>query len=130
LTAPLQDYLTSVGSLPFTFGSHDCALFAAGAVLAQTGRDFGEPFRGRYKSAAGASRALRLYGAGTLAATLTAALGEPVHPAFAQRGDIVMMDGNAGVCVGAQSLFVGDAGLEPRATLHCQEAWRVHGQAT
>lgn len=109
----------------FAYGEADCARFVAEAVEAQTGQDFYAPFRGRYKSAAASVRALRTHGAGDLAATITAALGEPVHPAFAGRGDIVMMDGNAGVCAGLWSWFVGEAGLEKRATADCQTAWKV-----
>ncbi len=123
--AAFHAVLDDWAAAPFEYGSRDCALLAADVVLALTGTDFGAPFRGRYRSAAGSVRALRLYGAGDLPATLTAALGAPVHPAFAGRGDIVMLGGNAGVCTGGQSLFVGDAGLEARATADCQMAWRV-----
>lgn len=121
----LQAVLDDWAEAPFAYGSRDCALLAAAVVLALTGKDFGAPFRGRYRSAAGAVRALRQFGAGDLPSTLTAALGEPQHPAFAGRGDIVVMDDNAGVCVGAKSLFVGDAGLEARPTGACDLVWKV-----
>jgi hypothetical protein len=109
----------------FAYGEADCARFVAEAVQAQTEADFYAPFRGRYKTAAASIKALRTIGAGDLAATITAALGEPMHPAFAGRGDVVMLDGNAGICMGAASWFVGDAGLERRATADCQTAWKV-----
>jgi hypothetical protein len=110
---------------PFAWGSHDCALWAADAVLAQTGQDFGAPFRGKYRSVAGSLRALKEHGAGDLVSTITAALGEPVPVAWAGRGDIVMLDGGAGVCIGRDALFVGDNGLEARRTLSCELAWKV-----
>jgi hypothetical protein len=111
---------------PFEYGRYDCASFAAAVVKAQTGRDFYTPFRGKYRSAAGAARALRLYGAGDLPGTLTAALGEPVHPAFAGRGDVVMNEqGNAGLCLGAQSMFIGEGGAAHLPTLSCTMAWKV-----
>jgi hypothetical protein len=123
----LHAYLDGVATKPFEYGSHDCALHAANAVLAMTGDDFGAPFRGRYKSAAGAVRALRDFGAGDLPKTLTAALGEPVHPAFAGRGDIVMANGSAGVCMGDFAWFVGEnAAGEPGADgliKHARSLW-------
>lgn len=109
----------------FEYGAADCARFVAEAVQAQTGTDFYAPFRGKYTTLAGSVKALRKIGAGDLAATITAALGDPVHPAFAGRGDVVMLDGNAGVCAGTMSWFVGEAGLEQRATAACQTAWKV-----
>jgi hypothetical protein len=112
---------------PFEWGVHDCALWAAAAVEAQTGKDFAAPFRGKYTSQKGAAVALRKYGAGTLEATMTKFLDEPIPVAFAKRGDIVMRDGNVGVCVGYYALFVGDEGLEQIAAMACQKAWAVNG---
>ena len=113
---------------PFEYGRHDCALFVAGAVLAMTGHDFGAPFRGRYRSAAGAVRALRLHGAGDLPSTMTAALGDPVHPAFAGRGDVVSDGDNVGISMGGFALFVSDAGMTRRPMPAMATAWVVrHG---
>ncbi len=123
--AALAATLNAWASRPFAYGEADCARFVAEAVQAQTGADFYAPFRGRYKTAAASVKALRTIGAGDLAATITAALGDPMHPAFAGRGDVVMMDGNAGICAGIWSWFVGEAGLEKRATAACQTAWKV-----
>lgn len=39
---------------PFAYGSHDCCILAADAVLAMTGVDFAVPFRGTYSDAASA----------------------------------------------------------------------------
>jgi hypothetical protein len=123
--AALAAFLDAWAGKPFEYGEADCARFVAEAVQAQTGADFYAPFRGQYASLAQSVKALRKIGAGDLCKTITAALGEPVHPAFAGRGDVVMMDGNAGICMGAVSWFVGEAGLEKRATANCQTAWKV-----
>jgi hypothetical protein len=104
----LHAYLDSVTAAPFAFGRHDCALHGANAVLAMTGNDFGAPFRGKYRSAAGSVRALKLYGAGDLVSTFTAALGEPCNPAFAGRGDMVLHDGSIGVCMAGFAWFAGE----------------------
>jgi hypothetical protein len=126
--ARLHDYLESVADAPFEYGRNDCALFVAGAVNAMTGHDFGAPFRGRYKSAAGAVRALRLYGAGNLPSTLSAALGFPVHPSRAGRGDIVTDGVSAGVCMGGVAKFVSDIGMTDLPRSAWQQVWVVpHG---
>ncbi len=115
---------------PFKWGSHDCALFAADAIKAMTGTDPGEAFRDTYSDRAGSALALRDLGAGTLLKTVTAWLGAPKHPAFAQRGDIVMKDRNTlGVCVGLHSWFVGEEhghnGLVALPTAHCTKAFTL-----
>ena len=115
---------------PFKWGSHDCALFAADAIKAMTGTDPGEAFRDTYSDRAGSALALRDHGAGTLLKTVTAWLGAPKHPAFAQRGDLVMKDRNTlGVCVGLHSWFVGEEhghnGLVALPTAHCTKAFTL-----
>jgi hypothetical protein len=108
----LHAYLASLEGAAFAWGRLDCALFVAGAVETQTGHDFAAPFRGRYQTARGSVRALRKFGAGTLAATISAALGEtPVG--YARRGDVVMADGIAGLCLGGSAVFVGEADGAP-----------------
>ena len=123
----LHDYLAGLAGASFAWGTLDCALFAAGAVLAMTGDDPAAAFRDRYGTARGSVRALRKWGAGTLEATIAATFADrPL--AFARRGDLALVDGplgaSVGVVVGADALFVGEedgaAGLVrfPRA------AWR------
>jgi hypothetical protein len=43
----------------FEWGTHDCAMFAADAVLAVTGEDPAAEFRGKYKSESGAAKILK-----------------------------------------------------------------------
>lgn len=126
----LAVYLDRVSDEPFAWGSHDCALFAAGAVKAMTGTDPAEDFRGTYSDRAGAAAALKQHGAGTLLKTATAWLGHSKHPAFAQRGDIVMKDRTTlGVCVGLHSWFVGEEhgenGLVAVPTATCTKAFSL-----
>lgn len=115
---------------PFKWGSNDCALFAADAIKAMTGTDPGEPFRNTYSDRKGAAAALKEDGAGTLLKTTIEWLGQPKHPAFAQRGDIVMKDRNTlGVCVGLHSWFVGEEhgqqGLVSLPTAHATKAFTL-----
>ena len=99
---------------PFEWGVHDCALFAADAVLAMTGTDVAVGWRGRYRSAAGAKRILRKTGYldhGSMAGTL---LGE-IPPALAVVGGVAVVEGPdgpaLGVVLGATIAVPGTDGL-------------------
>jgi hypothetical protein len=120
----LAAYLVAVASEPHAYGSHDCALHGANAVLAQTGRDHGAPFRGRYRTQLGAARALRKYGSGDLVTTFDRHL-EVIPPSLARRGDLVLAQGSVGVCIGGDAMFAGADGLERIARLEWSRAWRV-----
>lgn len=126
--ARLHDYLAGLSGAQFRWGKLDCALFAAGAVRTMTGIDPAAQYRGHYTTARGSVRALRKWGAGTLPATIDA-LFETIEPAFARRGDLVMVDGMVGVCFGADGLFVGEEsgapGLVRFPRARWSKAWRV-----
>lgn len=128
--ARLAAYLSPLRLRPFAWGSHDCCLFAAGAVEAMTGVDPMPEFRGRYSTAIGAARALKRYGAGTLDTTLNTKFA-PVPAALAHRGDIIMSDGLLGICGGSFLYAVGSEGEREglvsidRARWDDPLAWRV-----
>lgn len=125
----LARYLGEVARKPLAYGTHDCALFAAGAVAAITGDDPAAPFRGRYTTLRGGLRVLR--GAGyadhiDLARTLFA--GIPV--ALALPGDLAVIatpDGSSLGVVQGGSVYVlhpgGHLGLVPLTD--ASEAFRV-----
>lgn len=110
---------------PFAWGSNDCALFAADCAQAMTGEDLAAAFRGRYRTARGAARALRRAGYADLPALLTAWLGDPIRPTLAQRGDVVEIATGIAVANGAVALAPGDHGLVPHPVSTWQRAWRV-----
>lgn len=129
----LGAYLRGCRGVPFAWGSHDCTTFAAGAVLALTGADRMGEFRGRYSTPIGARRALRRYGRGTLAKTLTAKF-RPIKVSLAQRGDLVLVDDGQGgealaVVLGAFAVGVGRQGqaegLVRIERADWQRAWKV-----
>ncbi|TCP33279.1 hypothetical protein [Sphingomonas sp. BK235] len=120
----LHDYVADLEGAAFRWGELDCALFAAGAVLAQTGVDLAAAYRGHYSTARGSVRALRRFGDGTLEATIDAALPR-IEPAFARRGDLVMVDGMAGVSIGPRALFVGDVDGAPGWVRLERSAWSI-----
>lgn len=137
----LLDTVEDRRSKPFAWGENDCALFAADCVLVMTGEDFAAPFRGRYSTAAGSIKALKKFGGGSLEATATAALGEPILPRLAQRGDVVLFlslpspagGGGAGgegvpalaVCVGSHAAAAGPDGVTWVPMDLWLKAWRV-----
>jgi len=128
--ARLAAYLEPLRARQFAWGRHDCCTFAAGAVKAMTGVDPMPEFRGRYRTALGSERALRRYGAGTLATTLDRKF-TPIGAALAQRGDIVMSGGLLGICTAGGLIAVGAEGereglvLIERGRWTDPRAWRV-----
>lgn len=132
----LLAYLDEVADRGYAYGEHDCALFAAGGVLAMSGHDLAAPFRGRYATARGSVRALRRHGAGSLPETLTALLGPPQPLAWAHRGDLCLYGEAVGFLMPAYGLFVGRADNDseifghglvrvPRHLLDRERAWSV-----
>lgn len=120
----LAEALAAAKDTPFAWGSHDCALFAADVVLAITGADHGAVFRGRYRTANGAARALKKQGFAGLPDYLDSIFTRrPVS--YARRGDVVLYDGAMGICDGGTSWFVTADGLTPIPTLTCETAWGV-----
>lgn len=120
--ARLHDYLAAHEGAVFEWGVIDCALFAAGAVEAQTGVDFAAPFRGHYSTAIGSARALGRYGERTLEATIAARF--PATPApYARRGDLVMVESMAGVCIGGDAVFVGEEDGAPGLVRFARPTW-------
>ncbi len=123
---------------PFRWGRCDCVLFACDAVTALVGQDLGERFRGRYKTALGAASQIHRYGGGGLEAAVEKMVRdeciEEVSVKFAQRGDVVMVDLDAGegiagpalaVCVGAEIAFIGLDGLGFTSVDRARRAWAI-----
>lgn len=103
---------------PFSWGGHDCALFACDAIEAMTGVDPAASFRGQYKSKRGAYAALKRFSDGGLeeaAEKMAGELGAPeIGPAFAGRGDVALLpvempDGPSAEGFGPQAGKVSDA---------------------
>ncbi len=82
----LVGYLETVRTRSFAYGSHDCGLFAAGAVRAMTGVDLAAQFRGRYDSL---KAGLKLVRGGPM--TILRQHFEEVPTAFAGVGDLALI---------------------------------------
>jgi hypothetical protein len=144
----LDTFLLARRSVPFAWGSNDCALFAADAILAHTGIDIAADFRGKYSDEAGAFALIRsVTGAGTNPATAVGDVaawcaqrfglvewaspdGKPL-PLHAQRGDLVVME-NGGVLIagivhlnGRHLVSMAESGPVRLPLSAARRAWKV-----
>ncbi|MEJ6397046.1 DUF6950 family protein [Yoonia sp. 208BN28-4] len=102
--ARLKAYIKAQAGVPFQFGKLDGAMFAAGCIEAMTGVDLARGYRG-YRTAAGGIRKCRAKGHDSLVGPF-AHLPE-IAPLAAQAGDLVVLDGPDGLCMGvAQGAFI------------------------
>jgi hypothetical protein len=86
----LMQYLGEVARSPLVFGTHDCALFAAGAVQAMTGTDFAAAYRGKYSTLDAGLRLLRRDGFADHAALARSVL-PVISAAQAMPGDLAII---------------------------------------
>lgn len=113
---------------PFSWGTHDCALFAADGVRAVTGTDPAAGLRGTYDTAAAAARVVQLHAG--LAGLAAAALGEEVSPQQARAGDVgLVLQAGGRECLaiwtGMAWHVPGEAGLAALPQEAAVRAWRV-----
>jgi hypothetical protein len=128
----LTQEIEKAQSRVFEYGQFDCMLFCADIVQAITGTDHAETLRG-YSTTKQAAVILAKYG--SKRELITALLGaDPVHPSRAMRGDVVLAELQtvdeglsecAGICLGHQSAFPKDVGLQLAPTLKSICAWRI-----
>ena len=117
----LTIHLDKVARDPFIYGTHDCALFAAGCVEAMTGVDLARRYRGIYATLKGGLKLLAVDGFDSHVAVVRAHFAE-VPPSFAQVGDIMVLRVDAGIdALGIDLgeriavLRTGELGMAPRA---------------
>ena len=121
--ALLAKYFAEKKDEPFVWGVNDCCRFADGAVIAITGQSMMQSFN--YTNEKEALRLLKT----SLEALTSNELGQSIKPAFAQRGDVVMIQRSEmpslAICDG--SIWHG-AGLTKMETGQMSEAifcWKV-----
>ena len=111
---------------PFDWGTHDCCLFAADAVLAQTGEDPAAEFRGTYADAREAMELLTELGG---LSAVAARAGEFIPALCAQVGDIGLVEHEGrellAVCAGPVWLVPAEQGLAALPIDSATSAWRV-----
>ena len=120
----LTDFLRDNHARPFAPGRWDCAIWTAGAVAAMTGEDFLRGFRG-YRSIAEGKRRLQARGFEDHVAYVASLLPE-VPPAFAQPGDVAVIDDQSlGIVQGAQVYVFGVNGFGMAPFTVIERAFRV-----
>lgn len=122
----LCEFIEANRDRPLEWGTWDCCQFAAEAVKVMTGEDY----RGRFAAYQGQAEALELLAeAGSLEALLVSVLGPSKPVARAKRGDVVAIDGgaglSAGICLGVMSVAVGVERLQFLRTERAVAAWSV-----
>ncbi|WP_160119625.1 DUF6950 family protein [Rhodovarius lipocyclicus] len=116
---------------PFAWGTNDCAMLAADAVLELTGMDPAAQYRGAYATEDQADGMISAAGGlEALSDSLAAAAGlGSCMPAFAQRGDLVLVEhGNIralGVVTGDAVAVPGPDGLAFLPVRAAVRAWSV-----
>jgi len=122
----LDALIASRMAAPFAWGAHDCCLFAADAVLAQTGEDPAAEFRGTYADAREALELLTDLGG---LQAVAARAGESIPALCAQVGDIGLVEHDGrellAVCAGPVWLVPAEQGLAALPIDSATSAWRV-----
>lgn len=95
----LHAWLRQINGRAFVPGQHDCCLFGAGAIEAQTGIDIAASWRGRYTTLAGGRRVLRKAGFADHVALIEASLPE-IHASRAREGDLALVPVDSELAVG------------------------------
>lgn len=95
----LHAWLRGINGRAIRPGQHDCCLFGAGAIEAQTGVDIAAPWRGRYTTFAGGRRILRKAGYADHIDLIAQTLPE-AHVSAALPGDIAILPTEDGDAVG------------------------------
>ena len=95
----LRAFLAAQAEAPFAYGSADCGAFAGGAIEAMTGENPHAKVAGKYKTMAGALRALKRLGHEDHVA-YTASLLTEIDPLYAAFGDIAVVNSPDGPALG------------------------------
>lgn len=112
----------------FVWGEHDCAILAADCVLAVTGIDPAEPFRGRYATKKEAAAVLAEAGYETAVAVVAGRFRE-IHPSQAVVADIAVVATRQGPAlapvIGAELAVYAPAGIGAVPLAEAKRAFRI-----
>lgn len=129
----LDAFFLSRKNEPFVWGKNDCCLFAADAIVAMTGEDFAARFRGTYDDLKSAVKILREMGKSISGLASDLAKLEEIPILFAQRGDVVLIDGELGESLGIVALdgvSIAGPGVDAEGLIFLpinvsKKAWRI-----
>lgn len=125
----LHSYLAANQDTPYSPGTWDCSMFAAGAVEAMTGTDYAADYRGEYETVAEGETLLAADGYADQVA-LVAAHFDQVPPALARVGDIAVVEQGGvkglGIVIGSSVAVVSDTrGIGHLRLTRATRAFRV-----
>ena len=122
----LAEFANKRLTMPFEWGRNDCCLFTVDAVLAMTGVDHAEKFRG-YSTALAAARIVEKQG-GILQLAIDA-WGASVSPLRAGVGDVVLVINEGrellAVCNGTTAIGPGPDGIAVMDMNAAIAAWKI-----
>jgi hypothetical protein len=115
---------------PYVYGRSDCFMLGIAMIDALSGSDLRSKYEGCYTTLLGAQLALRRRRHKTLSDLFAKHL-EPIAPAMAQMGDLVILrlpDGeHVGICLGARFVTKGERGRSLLSLSDCIAAFRIQG---
>jgi len=123
----LEYFIACRADHPFVWGQNDCAIFAADAVHAMTGKDPAPAGLRKHTTAKQAYRAIARHGG--LEGIATAALGESMTVQEATVGDVLLVKAGKrdalAICNGTSALMPSATGLVSVGLKSARLAWRV-----
>lgn len=126
-SALLFNFLEGRREKAHAWGTNDCCIFCADAILEMTGTDLAIGFRDTYSDKAGAAAVLAEYGG--IEGLITHFLGEPKGALCARQGDVALIKGPngfvAGICEGNHVVCPGDTGTRLFPLAAALKSWRV-----
>ena len=132
----LYAFVRSRKDTPYEWGTNDCCSFPCDAILAMTGTDVYEEFRGKYVTEAEAGAVLQEVVGSTDKVDAIEYITKKfemkeIPVPFAQRGDVVLLNGDEGVALGIVHLdgvnvaAVAGDGLHRVPIKFATRAWKV-----
>ncbi len=121
----LNKYIIESEKKEFEPGTHDCVLFAAGAIEAMTGGDPMLEFRDQYDAWNSSEEGLDDPGYEILYKNITKKFGSPILGVKGQKGDLAFYEGACGIVLGRYAMFLGENGYVYVLLRHLQRAFRV-----
>jgi hypothetical protein len=121
----LYEFVESRRNMPFEWGKNDCALFAADAVLAMSGRDFATEYRGKYDTETKAKKILVKEGLENL---VDKNLLRYDNIKMTSRGSVILYEHEVrglGICIGSEFVAPGQDGILFFPMDLCLISWRV-----
>ncbi len=121
----LNEYIIASEKKKFEHGTHDCVIFAAGAIEAMTGENPMLEFRDQYDDWNDSEEGLNEAGYDKLYKNIIKRFGTPILGVKGQKGDLAFYEGACGIVLGRYAMFLGENGYVYVSLRHLQRAFRV-----